>query len=75
MKCVGVGGEADVLCVMLGMKFWGNACAQYNAAQAFAFIAAVLWFVSFVLGLLVWAKRDRSGGVAADGAAAPTTTG
>lgn len=62
-----------------GLKFWENECAQWQAAQAFAFIAAVLWFASFVLGLLGWAKRDRHATeVVADGGEAaevPATTG
>ena len=51
------------------MRFWGNACGEWNAAQAFAFVAAVLWFASSVLALLAWAKRDR--GTEAAPAAAP----
>ncbi|KAF1838753.1 hypothetical protein BDW02DRAFT_465340, partial [Decorospora gaudefroyi] len=39
-------------------------CGQWNAAQAFAFLAAVFWFASFVLGVVVWSaeKRDRGRG-------------
>lgn len=32
---------------------------MWNAAQAFSFLAAVTWFASFILGLLVWAKKDK----------------
>lgn len=38
-------------------------------------MAAMLWFVSFVLGLMAWAKRDRAVASAGEGtaAAAPVT--
>ncbi|KAH3950198.1 hypothetical protein HBH98_021440 [Parastagonospora nodorum] len=59
------GGWAD-------MWRWGpgNKCGMWDAAQAFSFLAAVAWFVSFILGLLVWAKRDK--GVVAGQAGAGT---
>ncbi|KAH7405985.1 hypothetical protein DE146DRAFT_753974 [Phaeosphaeria sp. MPI-PUGE-AT-0046c] len=53
------------------IRFWGNSCGQWNAAQAFAFMAAMLWFVSFVLGLLAWAKRDRAVGPLGEGTTGP----
>jgi hypothetical protein len=44
------------------MALKNGVCAQWNGAQAFSFLSAVLWFASFVLGLLVWksAKVDRA---------------
>jgi hypothetical protein len=44
----------------MGLK--NGMCGQWNAAQAFSFIEAILWFASFVLGLLVWKgiKADRA---------------
>lgn len=45
-----------------------NYCGQWNAAQAFAFLAAVFWFASFLVGVLVW-SRGRAP-VATDGAPA-----
>jgi hypothetical protein len=69
VKCLG-NGFTNLY--MVGMRLWGDACAQWTAAQAFAFVAGVLWFASFVVGLLVWARRDR--GTVAEGtvpAAAP----
>jgi hypothetical protein len=43
------------------MALKNGVCGQWNGAQAFAFISAMLWFASFVLGLLVWKslKVDR----------------
>jgi hypothetical protein len=40
-------------------------------------MAAVLWFTSSVLGLLVWAKRDKGAVAAGEGTteAAPVTSG
>jgi hypothetical protein len=56
------------------MALKNGMCGQWNAAQAFAFLSAIFWFASFVLGLLVWksAARRPVGGVAAP---APATTG
>jgi len=31
-------------------------CSRWNAAQAFAFLSAVFWFVSFGSGVLVWRR-------------------
>ena len=31
-------------------------CSRWNAAQAFAFLSAVFWCVSFGLGVLVWRR-------------------
>jgi hypothetical protein len=41
-------------------------CGQWNAAQAFSFLAAVFWFASFIVGIVAWSKRDRQT-VATDG--------
>ncbi|KAF1366122.1 hypothetical protein EJ07DRAFT_93673 [Lizonia empirigonia] len=46
-----------------------NYCGQWNAAQAFGFLAAVFWFASFIVGLLAWSGRDRAP-VAADATSA-----
>ncbi|KAF1934004.1 uncharacterized protein M421DRAFT_110237 [Didymella exigua CBS 183.55] len=46
-----------------------NYCGQWNAAQAFSFLAAVFWFASFIVGILAWSKARHSP-VATDGAPA-----
>lgn len=46
-----------------------NYCGQWNAAQAFSFLAAVFWFASFIVGLLSWNRKDRAP-VVTDGAQA-----
>ncbi|KAF3004269.1 hypothetical protein E8E13_008290 [Curvularia kusanoi] len=43
-----------------------NYCGQWNAAQAFSFLAAVFWFASFLVGILAWSRARAT--VAADGA-------
>lgn len=43
-----------------------NYCGQWNAAQAFSFLAAVFWFASFIVGIMAW-SRSRAP-VATDGA-------
>jgi hypothetical protein len=47
------------------MTLRNGLCSKWNAAQGFSFLSAVLWFVSFILGLLVWrgAGRKRDGQV------------
>lgn len=45
-----------------------NYCGQWNAAQAFSFLAAVFWFVSFIVGILAWSNARAT--VATDGAPA-----
>lgn len=45
-----------------GIDLTDNYCGQWNAAQAFSFLAAVFWFASFVVGLLAWSRRDRTVG-------------
>jgi hypothetical protein len=45
-----------------------NYCGQWNAAQAFSFLVAVFWFVSFIVGIMAW-SRNRAP-VTTDGAPA-----
>ncbi|KAF9698822.1 hypothetical protein EKO04_003156 [Ascochyta lentis] len=42
------------------IRLTNNYCGQWNAAQAFSFLAAVFWFASFIVGILSWSKRDRT---------------
>ncbi|KAJ4313554.1 hypothetical protein N0V94_006878 [Neodidymelliopsis sp. IMI 364377] len=51
------------------IRLSNNYCGQWNAAQAFSFLAAVFWFASFIVGILAWSKRDRQP-VVTDGASA-----
>lgn len=45
---------------------WGNIdltdnyCGQWSAAQAFAFLAAIFWFASFIVGILAWSKKKHA---------------
>ncbi|KAF2255070.1 integral membrane protein [Trematosphaeria pertusa] len=49
-----------------GIRFrGGNYCSKWNAAQAFSFLAAIFWFASFLLGIIVYHKLSRP--VATDG--------
>jgi hypothetical protein len=54
---------------------WGNIdltdnyCGQWNAAQAFAFLTAIFWFASFLVGILAWSKAKHAA-AATDGAPA-----
>ncbi|KAF1841812.1 uncharacterized protein K460DRAFT_174158 [Cucurbitaria berberidis CBS 394.84] len=50
-----------------GIGFWNGLCGQWNAAQAFSFLAAVFWFASFILGILAHHRNERAT-VATDGA-------
>ncbi|KAH8723123.1 hypothetical protein GQ44DRAFT_565463, partial [Phaeosphaeriaceae sp. PMI808] len=45
--------------------FWRSICGHWVAVQAFSFLAAVLWFASFVLGLPVWARANKGIGTTA----------
>lgn len=49
-------------------------CGNWNAVQAFAFLSAIFWFVSCMLGVLAW-KKDSTAPAATGSAPAPTTTG
>jgi hypothetical protein len=40
-------------------RFFNGGCGEWSVAQAFAFLSAVLWFMSFVVGLFVWSKRNK----------------
>jgi hypothetical protein len=40
-------------------RFFNGGCGQWSAAQAFAFLSAVLWLVSAILGVLIWSKRNQ----------------
>jgi hypothetical protein len=51
-------------------RFFNGGCGQWSAVQAFAFLSAVLWGVSAVLGLLVWARRNKTNG---EGGVMPVT--
>jgi hypothetical protein len=51
------------------INFTNNYCGQWNAAQAFSFLAAVFWFASFIVGVLAWSKAKHAP-VATDGAPA-----
>lgn len=50
-----------------GMTVMNRMCSRWNAAQAFSFLSAVFWCVSFGLGVVVWkrgrGKRGGAGGV------------
>jgi len=54
---------------------WGNFdltndyCGQWNAAKAFAFLTAIFYFASLIVGLLAW-DRARQTAATADGAPA-----
>lgn len=52
-----------------GIDVSNNFCGQWNAAQAFSFLAAVFWFASFLVGILAWSRARTP--VATDGAPAP----
>ena len=49
MNCGGI-WEWDQMMIRNGM------CSRWNAAQAFGFLSAVFWCVSFGLGVLVWRR-------------------
>jgi hypothetical protein len=55
-----------------GIFYWGDIsfrgpwCGKWKAAEAFSFIAACFWFVSFLLGVFVYHKVSRDP-VATDG--------
>jgi hypothetical protein len=57
-------------------RFFNGGCGQWSAVQAFAFLSAVAWGVSAVLGLVVWARRNKAGveGRAVPAGATTTTT-
>jgi hypothetical protein len=57
-------------------RFFNGGCGQWSAVQAFAFLSAVLWGVSAVLGVMVWARRNMTGveGEVVPAVGATTTT-
>lgn len=42
------------------INFTKNYCGQWNATQAFSFLAAIFWFASFIVALLAWSKARHS---------------
>jgi len=51
---------------------WEGVCGEWDAGMAFAVVAALLWFASFLLGVLGARPRAPSGGVEAAVSTAPT---
>ncbi|KAJ4345043.1 hypothetical protein N0V95_005985 [Ascochyta clinopodiicola] len=37
----------------------GNYCGQWRAAQAFSFLSLVMWFTTFVLGVITYHRLTR----------------
>lgn len=61
------------------MSLRNGLCGKWNAAQAFAFMAAILWFISFIMGVLAWKRHGATSArgptaAAGGGTAAPATT-
>lgn len=60
------------------MSLRDGLCGKWNAIQAFAFMAAIFWFASFVLDIMAWKKHatvPAATSVDGAGTAAPATTG
>ncbi|KAH7126867.1 integral membrane protein [Dendryphion nanum] len=49
------------------IRFRNSYCGQWKATEAFSFLSAIFWFVSFLLGVYVYHKVSRRP-VATDGA-------
>lgn len=47
-----------------GIGFRGNNCGSFKADEAFAFLSAICWLVSAVLGLY-WVRRHTASGTEA----------